>query len=552
MPPACILRKNTTAKGVESERSATQRSHGGNPSQTRRVDRIKIAENTLHHPQSRAKKLFTLLGQRLREKPGPLLSASVVAACRSILRPRKLPRVESLKAKLLLGSLALAAAILGVTYLMLSSKTQEMAAKQAQKHVGDVLNCFSDAIGESVAANDRLQVHILAQAFLNNGVQAILVTRSDGGTLYSSEPLLPAEKLFTRSDLHSVEDGGILGTSRLGGQDFLHAATAVHFGDTPVGVIHLWLNKMNLEDGIQSAHAYVYPIFSAGCLLLVLLGGAILCAPFRALKRLGLAAERIGAGDFSERVPVHGRDEVAGFCQVFNRMADKLELARQDIIRKQLETIEAMINVVEAKDVYTQGHCLRVGGYARRILDRYEGLSLEDVFLVETAAILHDIGKIGIPDDILLKEGRLSSEEVARVRDHVVIGEKILQHIHSMKDIPRWVRHHHERWDGSGYPDAIQGTSIPFASRVIAVADTIDALLTNRPYRKEFTMEMAIRVLEEERGRQFDPEIVDHAMACLREDADRATREKDDEWSPQEDLFESAESASDRFRMQFA
>ena len=250
---------------------------------------------------------------------------------------------------------------------------------------------------------------------------------------------------------------------------------------------------------------------------------------------------------------------MASFCQIFNDMAGRLEHARQDIIGKQLETIEAMVNVVEAKDVYTQGHCLRVGGYARRILDRYEGLSSEDVFLVETAAILHDIGKIGIPDDILLKEDRLSPEEVVRVQDHVVIGENILQHIHSLKDIPRWVRHHHERWDGRGYPDAIQGASIPFASRVIAVADTIDALLTNRPYRKAFATETAIRILEEERGRQFDPEIVDHAIAFLKEDTAEAARNQDTREMERsyasridEDLFESAESATDRFRMQFA
>jgi putative nucleotidyltransferase with HDIG domain len=197
-------------------------------------------------------------------------------------------------------------------------------------------------------------------------------------------------------------------------------------------------------------------------------------------------------------------------------MAEKLESARQQVILKQLETIEAMINALEAKDPYTQGHCLRVGGYAREILDRCSGLSREQVFEAQAGAILHDIGKIGVPDHILLKRGALTDDESAAIERHVIIGENILAHLDSTREVARSVRHHHERWDGGGYPDGLRGEEIPFASRVISVADAIDALLTDRPYRRGKSIADVMTLLERERGRQFDPVVADHALSALR------------------------------------
>ena len=129
--------------------------------------------------------------------------------------------------------------------------------------------------------------------------------------------------------------------------------------------------------------------------------------------------------------------------------------------------------------------------------------------------LLHDIGKIGIPDEVLLKEYRLTVKEMEIIRTHVLIGEKILLHLDSMKEIAGWVRHHHERWDGLGYPDGLRGKAIPFASRVIGVADAIDAMRTDRPYRKALTLPKAIQALEEGKEKQFDPEVVDHAISFL-------------------------------------
>ena len=159
---------------------------------------------------------------------------------------------------------------------------------------------------------------------------------------------------------------------------------------------------------------------------------------------------------------------------------------------------------------------MRVQGYARRILERFDEVPPEEKALIETAALLHDIGKIGIPDDVLLKKHKLSQDEMNLIHEHVVLSEKILLHMDSMKDVARWVRHHHERWDGLGYPDGLRGEAIPFASRVIGVADALDAMMTDRPYRKALSLDQAIRALTEGRETQFDPRLVDSIVSFLR------------------------------------
>jgi putative nucleotidyltransferase with HDIG domain len=422
--------------------------------------------------------------------------------------------LESLKVKLGIGSTLVAAAILLVTYATLSAAARGVAYDAARKRVTELLSYFSGIFAEAVAANDRMQIHLLAQAILQNGVQSLSITDASGKPLFSSKPDLPEEDIFKTKDLKAVDEI-ILGTTTSGGESLIHAACPVRFGDRPVGMIHVWLNRMGLEGEIHDAQAFIYPILVSGFLLMVILVVVVLQTPFRALKRLTLAARQIGEGDLSGRVPVKGEDEVAEFSRAFNAMVDGLYEARQVILKRHLEIVQAMITVVEAKDSYTQGHCVRVQGYARRILERLEEIPPDEKVLIETAALLHDVGKIGIPDHILLKERRLTQKEMSLVREHVIIGEKILLHMDSLKEVARWVRHHHERWDGLGYPDGLRGEAIPLASRVIGVADALDAMMTDRPYRRALSQEKAIRALTEGKETQFDPRVVDSAIAFL-------------------------------------
>ena len=161
----------------------------------------------------------------------------------------------------------------------------------------------------------------------------------------------------------------------------------------------------------------------------------------------------------------------------------KQERARaQELRRSYRATVRALSNAVEARDAYTGKHAERVTAYGME-LARAVGLSLEESPQIEFGFLLHDIGKVAVPDAILFKTSKLTEEEYALIAQHPVVGAEILRDVDFLGEGKLVVRHHHERWDGTGYPDRLAGDEIPLAARVFSVADTLDALTTDRPYR---------------------------------------------------------------------
>ena len=170
------------------------------------------------------------------------------------------------------------------------------------------------------------------------------------------------------------------------------------------------------------------------------------------------------------------------------------------------ETISAIARAVEARDSYTGGHVERVRLHSRRIGETL-GLSGTALRQLEFGAVLHDVGKIGIPDAILQKPSSLDPEEWTFMRHHPEIGRRVLEGIGFLADALDAVGCHHERWDGAGYPDGLLGPSIPLFGRIVAVADAYDAMVTDRPYRPGMRPEVALAEIERSRGTQFDPDI---------------------------------------------
>ena len=186
----------------------------------------------------------------------------------------------------------------------------------------------------------------------------------------------------------------------------------------------------------------------------------------------------------------------------------KQERARaQELRRSYVATVRALSNAVEARDAYTGKHAERVAAYGIE-LAAVAGLDVADSPQIEFGFLLHDVGKVGVPDAILFKSGGLTEEEYALVRKHPVIGSEILRDVDFLGEGKLVVRHHHERWDGSGYPDGLSGDDIPLAARVFAVADALDALTTDRPYRPASTFAHARTVVRAGSGSQFDPAVV--------------------------------------------
>jgi HD-GYP domain-containing protein (c-di-GMP phosphodiesterase class II) len=172
-----------------------------------------------------------------------------------------------------------------------------------------------------------------------------------------------------------------------------------------------------------------------------------------------------------------------------------------------LSLLEDMADTVDLRDVYTGGHSRRVADLVTQTLSQLNIFGHEAEIIV-TAARLHDIGKIGIPDDILKKPGRLTPEEMRVMQSHSEKGADLISKYKTFARGVAMIRHHHERWDGHGYPDRIRDYEIPFGARLIAVADSFDAMISERPYRKALSEKQAIQILLEGRGGQWDPEIV--------------------------------------------
>ena len=186
-----------------------------------------------------------------------------------------------------------------------------------------------------------------------------------------------------------------------------------------------------------------------------------------------------------------------------------------------IQTIGALAEAVDAKDAYTRGHSERVGVYASRIA-RQMDLRKEMIENIYIAGLLHDVGKIGIPDAIITKPDRLDPEEYAMIQQHPEIGAKILEPVEFLRNVVPCVRHHHEWYDGSsrGYPDRLRGDSIPLPSRVILVADTVEAMTSDRPYRKALPLEVVVSEIHKFRGSQFDPRVADAFLALLEDEGE--------------------------------
>jgi len=202
------------------------------------------------------------------------------------------------------------------------------------------------------------------------------------------------------------------------------------------------------------------------------------------------------------------------------RLRSQLAEVNRRLRRELKRTIQALQSAIAAKDAYTEGHLRRVSTYALEV-GRRLGLSGRELELLELASLLHDVGKIGIPERILMKPGVLDGDEVRRMQDHPEIGARILEDVDGLAEAAPLVRYHQERWDGArsgeypGYPHGLAGEGIPLGARIIAVVDAYDAMTSDRPYRPAKPSSAAIAELRRESGHQFDPTVVEAFLGVL-------------------------------------
>lgn len=200
-----------------------------------------------------------------------------------------------------------------------------------------------------------------------------------------------------------------------------------------------------------------------------------------------------------------------------HQQQEELDKRKKNIEEMSLQLMQMLSTTIEAKDEYTKGHSHRVAEYSV-LIARELGWNEKELSNLKNAAHLHDIGKIAIPDTILNKPSKLSEEEFSIIKEHTIIGANILKNISLIDHVQEIVRNHHERYDGNGYPDGLKGKEIPLHARIVTVADSYDAMSSQRIYRNQLPPEKIIQELENNKGTQFDPEITDIFLKLLRED----------------------------------
>jgi putative two-component system response regulator len=205
-------------------------------------------------------------------------------------------------------------------------------------------------------------------------------------------------------------------------------------------------------------------------------------------------------------------EEVETYHKNLERLAEertaRLQQAYRTLKKAHLDSVKVLAEAIDAKDPYTRGHSERVGRMSLGIANHL-GFAEEKLEVLEYGALLHDIGKIGIKDEVLQKPGALSTEEYQYIQEHPLIGAKIVEGIDFFKDKIPMIRHHHEHFNGSGYPDGLIGEDIPLEARIITIPDAFDAMTSPRPHRKALPLQDVLIELEKGKGRQFDPKILE-------------------------------------------
>ncbi|HEV3459599.1 MAG TPA: HD domain-containing phosphohydrolase [Thermoanaerobaculia bacterium] len=242
----------------------------------------------------------------------------------------------------------------------------------------------------------------------------------------------------------------------------------------------------------------------------------------RPIQRLTETTHEIAAGSFGGRVEMKGLSfEVADLAEDFNRMSGHVQSYVQQLreaaqVNRDLfiGSLRAFAAAIDAKDPYTRGHSERVAAVSR-VIARHLLLSEDVQHKVWIGALLHDVGKIGVEDTILRKETELTVEEYEQMKMHTVIGAEIMQPIEQLREMIPAIHWHHEAWNGRGYPDALRGEQIPLFARIVAVADTFDAITTNRPYQQAGNLQFAVDTITRLTGSRFDAKVVSAFLSAV-------------------------------------
>jgi len=280
--------------------------------------------------------------------------------------------------------------------------------------------------------------------------------------------------------------------------------------------------QARVDAGVQELTTEAFRFVIAVTLIALLVGYLSALGITRPIQGLVHSTRAIARAEFHERAPVAGAAEISELAETFNSMADDIEKyvdrlqmaanANRDLF---MGSIRMLAAAIDEKDPYTRGHSGRVAKYSL-IIGKEMGLDAEALDKIRISALLHDVGKIGVDDHVLKKPGKLTDEEFELMKQHPVKGANIMRPVAQLKEMLPGIELHHERMDGNGYPYGLAGDQIPMMARIIAVADTFDAITTNRPYQSAMDLDYAMNRIQQLGGAKFDLDVVHAIQSAVR------------------------------------
>ena len=367
---------------------------------------------------------------------------------------------------------------------------------------GPIRNVTGQVVGVALVAEPLATI---AGAIRSSGTDHVSFYGPTGAVLQSSLSSTSPLPVATRSMVQP--DRPVRFSQSSGGQNYMNLLSDWTMRKLALGYVAVALNTAQLQAGLDQLRIYLLILFAAATLITLVIGLMLAGAITRPVQRLVGAMRAVAAGDLAQRAPAGPSDEIGYLGQVFNLMTVGLEEKTQALEDTYFAAIEALARAIDARDPYTYGHSARVAAFSLEIADEL-GYPKDKREGLRRAALLHDIGKIGIEDNILRKSGALNYIEEKQMREHPVIGHQMLKDVAFLRSTLSGIRHHHERWDGAGYPDTLAREAIPLQVRILSVADVFDALTSDRPYRQAMSVAEATELITHESGRQFDPAVV--------------------------------------------
>jgi putative nucleotidyltransferase with HDIG domain len=274
------------------------------------------------------------------------------------------------------------------------------------------------------------------------------------------------------------------------------------------------LNQAQSDTGVTELNRQALAFVTVVILSAILVGYFFAVGISGPIRGLAASTRAISRGEFHQRSPVRGASEISELAENFNKMAgdieeyiERLKEAAEENRELFIGSIRMLAAAIDEKDPYTRGHSGRVAKYST-LIGQELGLSTEDLDKLRIAALLHDVGKIGVEDRVLKKPGSLTPEEFGLMKQHTVKGANIMRPVSQLKEMLPGIELHHEHMDGRGYPYGLQGNQIPLMARIIGVADTLDAMTTNRPYQTAMELDYAMNRIRALTGSKFDTVVV--------------------------------------------